>query len=177
MKRDGVTWYCYLMLGFFTYLLNIQGNIIPFLKAELGLSYRAVGLHSSAIAVGMILVGLFGDRVTRRLGRRRTLLLSGGGAALGAVLLSLAPAAWASIGSCALIGACGALIPSMVPAILADLHGNRRDAAITEATGISYVFAIVAPLITSLAISVALGWRTAVLAGAVMGVVLLLCFG
>src|SRR5215475_10845336 len=118
MKRDRATWYCYLMLGMFTYLLNIQGNIIPFLKSELGLSYRAAGLHSSSIAVGMIVVGLFGDRVTRHLGRRRTLLLSGGGAAVGALLLSLSSAAWASIGSCALIGACGALIPSMVPAIL-----------------------------------------------------------
>src|SRR6266850_1420247 len=85
MKRDPTTWYCYLMLGVFTYLLNIQGNIIPFLKAELDLSYRAVGLHSSAIAAGMIVVGLFGDRVTRRLGRRRTLLLSGGGASIGAI--------------------------------------------------------------------------------------------
>jgi len=174
MKRDGVTWYCYLMLGFFTYLLNIQGNIIPFLKSELDLSYRAVGLHSSAIAAGMIVVGLFGDRVTRRLGRRRTLLLSGGGASIGAILLSLAPAAWASIASCALIGICGALIPSMVPAILADRHGDRRDVAITEATGASYVFAIAAPLVTSLAISLTLGWRSAVLVGAAMGAAILL---
>ena len=45
MKRDRATWYCYLMLGMFTYLLNIQGNIIPFLKTELGLSYRVVGLQ------------------------------------------------------------------------------------------------------------------------------------
>src|SRR5262249_42309865 len=68
-------------------------------------------------------------------------------------------------------------IPSMVPAILADLHGDRRDAAITEATGVSYLFAIVAPLITSLAISATLGWRLAVLAGAAMAVGLLLVFG
>jgi hypothetical protein len=33
------------------------------------------------------------------------LLLSGSGASLGAILLSLSSAAWASIGSCALIGA------------------------------------------------------------------------
>jgi hypothetical protein len=65
----------------------------------------------------------------------------------------------------------------MVPANLADLHGDRRDAAITEATRLSYVFAIAAPLITSLAISVTLGWRAAVLAGAAMAGVLLLCFG
>jgi hypothetical protein len=28
MRRGQVTWFSYLMLGFFTYLLNIQGNIL-----------------------------------------------------------------------------------------------------------------------------------------------------
>ena len=31
MRRDPATWYGYLLLGFFTFLLNIQGNILPFL--------------------------------------------------------------------------------------------------------------------------------------------------
>jgi hypothetical protein len=30
IKRGPITWYCYLMSGFFMYLLAIQGNIIPF---------------------------------------------------------------------------------------------------------------------------------------------------
>jgi hypothetical protein len=66
MRRGRVTWFSYLILGFFTYLLNIQGNILPFLQAELDLSYRAVSLHFSAIAIGMIAVGLFGHRIIRR---------------------------------------------------------------------------------------------------------------
>ena len=71
--RGPVTWYCYLLFGSFNYLLNIQGNVIPFLKSELDLSFRAVSLHSSAIAVGMIAVGLFGDGLRRRLGRGKAL--------------------------------------------------------------------------------------------------------
>jgi MFS family permease len=108
IRRGCVTWYSYLTLGFFTYLLNIQGNILPFLKAELDLSYRAVSLHSSALAAGLIAVGLFGDRVIRRYGRRRALRLGAAGISAGAVLLCLAPVAWASIGSCALMGRWGA---------------------------------------------------------------------
>jgi MFS family permease len=107
IRRGCVTWYSYLTLGFFTYLLNIQGNILPFLKAELDLSYRAVSLHSSALAAGLIAVGLFGDRVIRRYGRRRALRLGAAGISAGAVLLCLAPVAWASIGSCALMGRWG----------------------------------------------------------------------
>ena len=99
MRRDLATWYSYLALGFFTYLLTIQGNILPFLKQELDLSYRVVSLHSGAIAAGMILVGLFGDRVVRRWGRRFALALGAAGAAAGAILLCMAASAWASIAS------------------------------------------------------------------------------
>lgn len=174
--RGPVTWYAYLLLGFFTFLLNIQGNIGPFLKAELALSWRLVSLHSSAIAAGMIVVGLYGERVARRLGRRRTLRLGAGGAAAGAVLLCAAPSVWASLASCALIGVLGGLIPSLVPAILAQRHGARRDIALSEATAVSYAFAILAPLLMSLCLALALGWRAAVLAGAALGAAIVLGF-
>ena len=73
------TWYCWLLTGFYLYSVNLQGNVVPFLQAEFVLSYRAVSLHSSAIAAGIILVGLFGDRVEAWAGRRRTLWLGIGG--------------------------------------------------------------------------------------------------
>jgi MFS family permease len=176
MQRDLATWYSYLALGFFTYLLTIQGNILPFLKQELDLSYRVVSLHSAAIAVGMIAVGLLGDRVVRRWGRRLALALGAAGAASGAILLCMAPSAWASIASCALIGALGALIPAVVPALLADLHGARRHVAITEASAASYAFAMTAPLLTGLSIALFAGWRPAVLAGALVGILFLFVF-
>lgn len=176
IRRDPATWYCYLLLGFFTYLLNIQGNIIPFLQSELGLGYRAVSLHSAFVATGMIAVGLFGDRVARRCDRRRTLLLGAGGASAGAMLLCLAPTAWASIGSCALIGAFGGLIPGLVPTILADIHGDRRDVAYAEAGAMSYAFAVLAPLAVSLCIWLALGWRAAMLLAVAAGGLIVLRF-
>lgn len=71
--RNIAAWYAWLLTGFYLYSVNLQGNVVPFLQAEFALSDRAVSLHSSAIAVGIILVGLLGDRVEARLGRRRTL--------------------------------------------------------------------------------------------------------
>ena len=177
MRRGPVTWYCYLSLGFFTYLLNIQGNILPFLKDELGLSYRAVSLHSSAIALGLIAVGLGGDRIIRRYGRRRALRLSTAGISAGAVLLCMAPAAWASIGSCALMGALGGLIPALVPAVLAETHGpGGRDVAYAEANAITYAFGILGPLTTALLVALAVGWRGAVVLGAAFGAAILTGF-
>jgi MFS family permease len=128
-----------------TYLFNIQGNVIPLLQSELHLSYRVASFHSCAIAAGMIVVGLFGERLSRRLGRQVTLCFGAAGMAVGAVLLCLAPATLASIASCGLIGLMGALIVSVVPALLADLHPYRRDTAFAETTAVSCAFGILAP--------------------------------
>ena len=173
MRRDAATWYGYLLLGFFTFLLNIQGNILPFLQAELALGYGTAALHSSAIAAGMILTGLTGDRVIARIGRAAALATGGLGAAAGAVLLCLAPAAWASIPACFLLGAAGSLIPSVVPAMLAQIHGHHRDRALAELGAACYVFAVLAPLAMGVALALGIGWRGAVLAGVASGLAIL----
>jgi MFS family permease len=170
------TWYGWLLVGIYIYLLNVQGNVLPFLQGEFNLSYGTAGLHSSAIAAGTILVGLFGERVTRRIGRRRSLGVAVGGLALGAIALCLAPAAWASITACFLIGTFGAFIPAVVPAYLADLHGERRAEAYTGLSIVAYIFGLAAPLLTGLLISWQLGWRAAVLFGAALGVAFALSF-
>jgi len=175
-RRGRATWYSWLLTGFYLYSLNLQGNVVPFLQAEFGLSYRAVSLHSSAIAVGIILVGLFGDRVEARLGRRRTLWLGTGGLAGASTLLCLAPAPWASISACFLMGALGGLLPAIVPAVLADLHGERRAEAYAGQAVVAYVFGLAAPLVAGAAIWAGLGWRAAVLLGAAMGVAIGLAF-
>lgn len=180
--RGPATWYSFLLTGFYIYTVNVQGNVVPFLQAEFALSYRAVSLHSSAIALGIILVGLAGDRVVAAIGRRRTLWVGVAGLGGGSILLCLAPAPltdqlpWASIGACFLIGALGALVPALVPAILADLHGERRAAAYAGQAITAYSFGLAAPLVSGFAIWAGLGWRAAVLFGALVGIGIALWF-
>ena len=176
------TWDRWLLTGFYIYSVNLQGNVVPFLQAEFALSYRAVSLHSSAIAVGIILVGLLGDRVEARLGRRRTLWLGIVGLAGASALLCLAPAPplgqlpAASISACLLMGALGALLPAIVPAVLADLHGERRAQAYAGQAIVAYGFGLGAPLLASAAIWAELGWRAAVLGSAAAGIAILVAF-
>ena len=61
--RDRFTWLAYLLLASFTLLQAILGPLMPFLRAELHLSYTLGGLHLSAFAAGMVLAGLTGDRL------------------------------------------------------------------------------------------------------------------
>jgi MFS family permease len=176
IKRGRATWYCYLMYGFFLYLLTIQGNIIRFLRSELHLSYGVVSLHSSAFAAGVFATGVFGDRLIRRYGRRRILWLGALGMSAGGVLLCLASAAWVSIGSCAFMGALGGLVWIVVTALLAELHGDRRNVALSEASAVAYAFGIMAPLAMGLCLSLVLGWRNAVLLGVAFGGMIVLWF-
>ena len=174
--RQPATWYGYLLIATQIYLFNVQGNVIPFLQSEFGLSYRVVSLHSSAIALGVILIGLFGNRITQPLGRRVSLWLGAGALATGALLLCVSPGAWASIPSCFIMGLGGGMLPSVVPAVMADLHGEQRGKAFAEQAILAYTFAIFGPLASGFFVSQGLGWRPAVLIGAILGLSLTVLF-
>jgi predicted MFS family arabinose efflux permease len=170
LQRGGLTWYCYLLWGFFTFLLNIQGNVIPFLRDELALSYRVVSLHPSALAAGMVVTGLLADRVSARFGRRRTFWLSVAGPSLGAGLLCVAWAAPFSIAGCLLIGLGGALVPATCTAVLAERHPAAREQVFAEVSAITYAYAMLANLAVGACVALALGWRAAVLLGVALGI-------
>ena len=130
--RTRLTWYAYLLSGFFTFIINIQGNIIPFLRDELRLSYAAVSLHPSALAAGMMATGLLTERVLAAIGRRWTCLLGVAGCIGGLLAVCVAGNAAASIGGCALVGLTGGMLPGIVGGLLADLHRGARDQVFTE---------------------------------------------
>ncbi|PZV38570.1 MFS transporter, partial [Mesorhizobium kowhaii] len=152
---------------------SLQGNIFPFLRVELDISYRTIGLHPTAFACGIILVGLLGPRVISQFGRRRMLMVGVFGFATAAVLLCLAPAAPVSIASFALLGMSGAFIPVIVFSTLADVRAENRAVAFNEATAIASMFGIIAPILTGLCIYAGLGWRSAVLAAVAYGLAVL----
>ncbi len=172
--RLPVTLCCYLVLAYFMFILTLQATVVPFLKSDLDLSYRAVGLNASAIAVGAILVGLFGERLVWRLGRRSVLMLGVLGCIAGALLLAAAPHPAVSILGCALIGVGGSLLPTVAFAILADIHGADRSIVINESAALNYGLAMLAPLLTGLCLLLSLGWRGALVIGAVIGVLVIM---
>ncbi len=175
--RTRLTWYSYLLSGFFTFIISIQGNIIPFLRDELGLSYRTVSLHPSAIAAGMIVAGLLTERVLRTIGRRRACLLGVGGSVAGLIAICTANGAVASIAGCALVGLTGGMLPGILGGLLADLHGGARDQAFAECGAVTYGCAITANIATGVTVALAFGWRGALLFGVACGVLLVAIYG
>ena len=173
--RTRFTWLAYVMLGYFTYLQEaVLGPLMPFLRAQLHLSYVIGSLHVSAFALGMILAGSFGDSVARRIGRRAAFWLGGGGMAVGTICLTVSMTVVLTIASAFVIGVFGSLLLVMVQATLSDKYQEQRAIALTEANVVASIGAGLAPAVIGLFQSTELGWRGALYS--IIGAFLLLAF-
>jgi fucose permease len=94
----------------------------------------------------------------------------------GAALLCVARHPALSIGACALIGAVGGLVPVVVASALADLHGERRDVAYTEANAVSYLVSLLGPLGIGAALALGIDWRFALVAGVALSLLVVAHF-
>jgi predicted MFS family arabinose efflux permease len=68
------------------------------------------------------------------------------------------------------------LIPAVIPALLADIHGERRAEAYAGQSIVAYAFGLAAPLVTGFFVLRGLGWRPAVFLGAALGLGIALWF-
>ena len=159
--RDRYTWMLYLLLAFYVYFLNALGPITPFLKDELGLSYTVSSLHYSMFALGILLVGVGGGFVVRRLGRWRSLWAGTGAISLMTFLLVFGKSAVVTISASFFMGLFSSLIIVIVPLALSELHGDMRAVAISEANVIASAVATSAPVLVGVLARTTLGWRSA----------------
>jgi fucose permease len=158
-RRSRFTWLAYLMLAFYSFLLNSLGPITPFLKREMGLSYTVSSLHFTAFAAGILLVGLFGHRLIQHAGRRRSLWIGAAGMSAGALLLVAGRVPAVTIPAALLMGLVGSLILIIVPSALSEEHGERRGVALAEANMLASGLSTAAPLLVGWLAATAAGWR------------------
>ena len=175
--RDRFTWLAYFSLAFYGYFLNVLGPITPFLKDELGLTYTISSLHFTAFAVGILLIGVGGHALIQRIGRQQSLWLGLFGMSLSALFLVLGNSPVVTIGASFLMGFIGSLILAIVPAALADQHGEWRAIALSEANVIASLLATFAPLMVGWFARSLDSWRLALWIMAFTPLVLFFGFG
>jgi len=161
--RDSATWMTYGLVGFFAFMETVLGPIMPFLRRELDLGYTAASLHFSAFALGAVLLGFFGDRISVRWGRRVSLWGGAFGMAAGALLLISSPSALGTVPAAFAMGICGALLIVTSQAVLSDRHGEWSAVALTESNVTASACAISAPLLVGLSAASGIGWRGALI--------------
>lgn len=170
--RDRFTWLAYLLLAYYAYMQASLGPLMPFLAAEMGMSYTVRGLHLSAFALGMIIAGSTAERAAQRYGRSRLLWVGGGGMACAALVLTAVRTPALTIAASLAMGMIGSYLLVMIQATLSDHHGSNRSIALTESNVCASLAAMCAPLLISQGEGLSLGWRLAILVGAGAWVVL-----
>ncbi|HEX3051966.1 MAG TPA: MFS transporter [Aggregatilineaceae bacterium] len=159
--RDRFTWLAYLMLGYFAYLEAVLGPAMPFLKDDLHLEYWEAGLHSSAVALGVMINGIAAAWIVNRWGRRITFWAGGAGMAAGVLLLVWGRSLWITIPGAFIMGLWGGFLLITIQAALSDRHGQHRMVAIAEANVIASIATMFAPMLTGNLERFGFGWRGA----------------
>ena len=146
----------------------------PLIRADLGLSYTEIGLLLSVPSlVALVVEPLLG--VVAVTWKRRVLVLTGGGAFAGALLLAAgAPTFWALlIAFSVLYPASGAFV-SLSQASLMDLQPERREHNMARWTFAGAVGAVAGPIALAAVVWAGAGWRELFLGFAALAVVLVL---
>ncbi|MEF2278209.1 MFS transporter [Deinococcus sp. YIM 134068] len=156
--RDRATWTVYLMLGYYGFVLNALGPLLPLLRRDLGLTYAQASLHTSAFAVGLLVASVTADGLGRRFGAGAVLWGGVAGMGAGGVLLAAAPSFPVSLLGALVMGTLGSLALVQISAVLARRHGEGRGRAFAEANAVSSVCGVLAPLALGGAVAAGLGW-------------------
>lgn len=158
-RRDAITLFLLATTAMHRSVFHAMGAVMPALRKELDISSTLTNLHVSAIAIGMMAMGLFADRVARRTGRRRAIWTGMSGMVLGMVLLALAPTVWLTLPVALLfIGAIGSLVISLTPASLSDHQRDHRHVALAESSLVSSVIGGIVPATVGLSQRLGFGW-------------------
>jgi fucose permease len=168
LERDPVTRAAYLMLGTWAFLLYALGPALPALREQLDVSRAAVSLHTTAVACGAIVVGVVGERIVRRLGRRRAFWSAAAGIALGVIVLAGGGELAITIPGAFVFGVSGALQVSIVQSTLADRHGTLAAAAQLESNALAAALGAAAPFVVAIAIVAGGDWRFVFVAAALV---------
>jgi fucose permease len=159
--RTHLIWIYYALVGLGCYIMSALGPVMPFLRTELSMNYRLVGLHFSAFAMGSVLAGTIGDKIVHKLGRVQSLWFSVGGTICG--LLSFICAvhpAFTILGILA-CGFCGSMTYQTLATVISEQLGENRTLAFMEAEVVAMLVGGAAPFAVSASVSAKFGWRAA----------------
>lgn len=134
---------------------------MPFLRDELNLTYTVASYHFSSFALGMILLGSFGDRIMNNLPRHLTWWGGALGMGCGSVMFMLAERAEVSVVGTFVMGSCGSLSIATVRAVLANHHVANLSAAMTESAIFLSLAAGLGTFLVGFYENIGMGWRAA----------------
>ncbi len=131
----------------------------PRLQAEFGMSYGLAGLHQSAFAAGMVLLGLAGGALIRRLGFLASAWGGVAGMLLGLLGMTLATGPAGTLGSIFIMSLAGTTALSAAQAAFAEWPAEQRGRLVLESNMAASAFMMLVPLTLLAGDALGTGWR------------------
>ena len=156
--RGGEAWASYMAAAGAVFAIYAVGSSTPYLRTQLGLSDAEVGLHSSALAVGFVVTGLFAGRLDRLVGEVAVRLASIVGLVVGVAALAIAPALGITLAASLLIGLGGGTLVGYANAVLARSGGRLARLQVARASMWSIAAAFLCPVALATATALGLPW-------------------
>lgn len=158
MTRRTDAWPAYLAIATVGYVIYGLGAVGPYLRERLHLSDTEVGLHSTALAIGFVIVGSFASRVGTRFGELATRAVALVLVAIAVVVLAWAPSVGATVAAGLTIGLGAGVVLSYTNASLAAVGGSAARLALGRANVWAMVAAFAAPVLFAAGESSGIGW-------------------
>ena len=151
-------WPSYIAQAAIGYVIYGLGAAGPYLRTQLDLSDAEVGLHSTALAVGLVVAGTVAAALGRRYGEAA---VRGGAIAAIAVaipVLAATPSIVATLGASLLIGLGAGTLLGHVNATLGAPGGRLARLRLARANVWAMIAAFVGPVIVAAGASIGPGW-------------------
>jgi MFS family permease len=148
----------YAALAAVAYVLYGVGAVGPYLRIQLRLSDAEVGLHSSALAVGLVVAGWITGSLHRRFGEVAVRAGAIGTLVVSVGVLAAAPSIAATLAAAVLIGLGTGTILGYANATLASAGGKLARVRVARANVWSMVAAFAGPVALAAGASAGPGW-------------------
>ena len=158
-------------------VFHAMGAVVPAMRKDLHISATLANAHVSAMAIGLMGMGLFAERLAHRTGRRAAIWAGMVAVAIGMVLLAMATTVWLTLAiMLVLIGAIGSLVISLTPAALSDYQSEHRAVALSESSVVSGLLGCIVPVCVGVSQRLGYGWSGAALLPITLLVLLIIFF-
>jgi fucose permease len=156
-----VTWSAYAYLCVVGFLLYAIGALTPYIRDALHLSAAEAALHSSLLAIGLMVAGSFADAFERRLGRRRAGLAAVVLVVLGGVAIMLGGVLPLTLAGAFAIGLGAGVMLAALNIVLGSPGGLLAETRFARANTWALLSALIAPLLIAGLATSSLGWQAA----------------
>ncbi|MEX1294860.1 MAG: hypothetical protein AB1Z67_01685 [Candidatus Limnocylindrales bacterium] len=143
------------------YLLYGVGAVTAFLAAALSLSDAEAALHSSMLAVGLLVAGVAGDRLDARIGLRRANVLAYALLAAASVCLATAPAYVVTLAGAGMVGIAVGLLLAHLNRALTRGGGALAQVRMSRAGLVAMFGSMSVPVVIGFGENSDLGWQVA----------------